>query len=345
MKIKKEGILLRKTGNGFENEGVLNPACYQEGDKVHMYYRAVREGNYSSLGYCLLDGPLKVEERWDKPVIIPEKNYESQGVEDPRIVKLEEKYYLTYSAYDNTNVFGALAVSSDLKVFYKKGLITPKLTYRQYKHLIECCNCLNEKYLFHYKIFKQHGLGPEVAKKLFVWDKNVIFFPEKIDGKFTFFHRIHPGIQLVQVDNLKQLTPSFWKDYMMNLSDHIVMDPEYSHESSHIGGGCPPVKTDKGWLIIYHAAEDHPHGYIYHAAAALLDLKNPLKVIGRLKKPLISPSYKWEKEGVVNNIIFPSGTAIFDERLYIYYGAADEHVAVASVDINELLEELIKSSI
>ena len=336
--------LLDKTELGFENDGVFNPAVYKspESDTVHVFYRAVRTGNYSSIGYCKLDGPTTIEERYDKPLIFPEFPYESQGIEDPRITKIEDTYYLTYSAYDNVNVLGTYATSKDLKSFEKHGIITPQFTYREYKHFLECsCDSLNEKYLFHYKIFKEHGLGPEVASKLLMWDKNLMFFPRKINGKFAMLHRIHPGIQLVLFEDFKELTREFWEDYIMNLEKHIVLDPKLYYESSHIGGGCPPIETKEGWLMIYHASQDTPSGFKYHASAALLDLDDPKKELARLTKPLISPSLKWEKEGVVNNIIFPTGTAIFGDDLYIYYGAADERVGVAKIKLDTLLTELL----
>ena len=343
LKVKKEGIILEKTQNGFESEAVFNPAAIREGKYVHLFYRAVRKGNYSTIGYCKLDGPLKVVERRKKPVLFPEKSYESQGMEDPRITKIEDTYYLTYSAYDNVKVSGAYATSSNLKTFRKHKIITPKFTYWEYKHFVECCTGLCDKYLFHYKIFKEHGLGRELTRKLYVWDKNIMFFPKKFDGKFALLHRIHPGIQIVFFSDFIELSNDFWKDYMMNLESHIVMDPELPYESSHIGAGCPPIETKDGWLLIYHAAEDTPEGFVYHASAALLDLHNPKKVLARLNEPLISPTYKWEKEGVVKNIIFPSGAVVFDDTLYIYYGAADSRVAAASVNLTELLTELKKS--
>ena len=98
--VKKEGILIAKTNLEFENEGVLNPAIIRDGDSVHMFYRAVQNGNISTIGYCKLDGPLTVVERWEKPFMIPEFEYESQGIEDPRIVKIDDVYYMTYTPYD-----------------------------------------------------------------------------------------------------------------------------------------------------------------------------------------------------------------------------------------------------
>lgn len=340
--VQKHGILLEKTNNGFENVATFNPAVIQVENYIHVFYRAVRNNNYSTIGHCILNGPVTIHERKIKPVLFPEKTFESQGCEDPRITKIEDVYYITYSAYDKINVFGTYATSSDLKTFTKHNIITPKITYREYKYLIECCTGLSEKYMYHYKLFKDHGLGKELAEKLYVWDKNIVLFPKKINGKFALLHRIYPGIQIVYFNDFSDLTVTFWKNYMMNLESHIVMDPKFPHESSHIGGGCPPIETEKGWLLIYHSAEVTANGFIYHASAALLDLKKPQKELARLNYPLISPSKSWEKEGVVNNVIFPSGAVIIEDTLYIYYGAADSRIAVASLKINELLTELLK---
>lgn len=343
IRAKKHGVLLDKTALGFENDGAFNPAAIEENGRLHLFYRAVRKGNYSSIGYAELKDPITVKKRNKKPLLIPEHPYESQGIEDPRITKIGDTFYMTYTAYNKINALGAVATSKDLKTFHKLGTITPRFTYREYNHMVECCPKLNDKYFFHYKIFKEHGLGPEVAEKLIVWDKNLMFFPKKINGKFALLHRIHPGIQIVYFNKIKDLNQAFWTDYFMSLERHIVMDPELKHESSHIGGGCPPLETPEGWLLIYHTAEDTPRGFVYHASAALLDLENPGIEIGRLARPLISPTFKWEKEGYVNNIIFPSGAIVKDDILYIYYGAADERVAVASIPVHDLLNALLNN--
>ena len=94
----KHGVILSKTDLEFENEGVLNPAAIREGNYVHLLYRAVSKGNHSSIGYCKLEGPLSVVERRETPLLSPEFDYESHGVEDPRIVKIEGLYYLSYTA-------------------------------------------------------------------------------------------------------------------------------------------------------------------------------------------------------------------------------------------------------
>jgi predicted GH43/DUF377 family glycosyl hydrolase len=116
--------------------------------------------------------------------------------------------------------------------------------------------------------------------------------------------------------------------------------PKLKHENCHIGAGCPPIETEQGWLFIYHSVQITAIGFVCHVCAALFDLENPKKLISRLKEPLFSPTEPWEKEGNTNNVVFPTGTAIFNDQLYIYYGAAGSRVAVASVNINSLLKEL-----
>lgn len=339
--VKKHGILLEKTHNPFENEGVFNPGVIQEGQMVHLFYRAVREGNFSTLGYCKLDGPLNVVERSVSPVFYPEHSSEFKGTEDPRITKIDDTYYLTYSAYDGVNVFGAYATSKDLKTFERKGIITPRFTYEEYAELIrKNFEKISDKHLMFSELYVRHNLGELMKSRVYVWDKNLMFFPKKIRGKFAVLHRLYPSIQLFYFEEIEELTHEFWIEYVTNLNKHIVLHPKCHFECSHIGGGCPPIETEDGWLLIYHAAETTADGLIYHAGAALMDLNNPTRLIKRLKHPLFSPTEPWEKEGIVNNVVFPTGTALFDGELYIYYGAADCCTAVASINLKDLLKEL-----
>jgi beta-1,2-mannobiose phosphorylase / 1,2-beta-oligomannan phosphorylase len=123
------------------------------------------------------------------------------------------------------------------------------------------------------------------------------------------------------------------------------MDPHYKHESSYIGGGCPPIETEHGWLLIYHGVEENSRGRIYSACAALLDLNDPSIELARLPYALFSPEYDWELNGEVNNVVFPTGTALFGNTLFIYYGAADSHIACASLSLSALLAELISYTV
>ena len=336
--IKREGIILECTDLNFESESVMNPAVIAEENTVHMLYRAVREGNYSTIGYCRLEGPLKVVQRNKEPLISPEFDYESQGVEDPRIVKIGDVYYLTYTAYDGMSAVGAYAVSGDLAHFEKKGVITSQFTFRQFKRLMMSHEHLIGKY---FRSYNKRESKTNSGKKIYLTDKNVVFFPRKINGKFYFMHRIKPDIQLVCVEKLEDLTTKFWTDYFIDFSNKILLKPQYDHEASYIGAGCPPIETPEGWLLIYHSVYDTPGGYVYSACAALLDLNDPSIELARLPYPLFTPDPDYELLGVVNRVCFATGTALFDDRLYIYYGAADKCIACISVKLQELVNELI----
>jgi predicted GH43/DUF377 family glycosyl hydrolase len=340
--IEKLGIILSPTDNEFENTGVLNPGIYQEGNTVHILYRAVQEGNYSTIGYARTEGPTKIVERAEKPIIYRDFEYEKQGVEDARIVKIEDTYYITYTAYDGVNALGALATSKALLNFEKHGIITPQVNYQQYESHVNCCNMtkLNPKYHEYYNLFTKIGLETDETRLL--RDKDVVLFPRKINGQFVLLHRIWPGIQIVKFDDWKDLTLSFWEDYLRNLTDHIILDPKDPYEMSYIGAGAPPIETPDGWLLIYHGVHETTTGKIYHAKAALLHLEKPEMEISRLPYPLFSPTKQWEIEGEVSDVVFPTGQALFGNDLYIYYGAADKYIAVAKLDINELLLELRK---
>jgi predicted GH43/DUF377 family glycosyl hydrolase len=245
---------------------------------------------------------------------------------------------MTYTGYDGTNARGALATSKDFMHLKKEGVIVPPITYAEFVFLAETAGKVNENYYRNYKFYYQ-AADPE--KKMMLWDKNVIFFPRRIHGNLVFLHRIRPGIQIVSVNSLKELTKEFWEHYFLHLEEHIVLDPVHSHESSYIGSGCPPIETEHGWLLIYHGVEETENGLVYSACAALLDLNDPSKELARLPYTLFTPEYDWELNGEVNNVVFPTGTALFGSTLFIYYGAADSLIACASISLPELIAELL----
>lgn len=342
MEVVKEGILLQKTNLFFENEGVLNPAVIQVGKRIHLFYRAVAKGNYSTIGYCELASPMQVKSRNETPLLFPQFEYELQGMEDPRIVHIEGLFYLTYTAFDGTNALGAYATSTDLVHWEKKGILVPQITYEEFKHFAESKGALNEKYS---RFNDYQASHVKQDRKVFLWDKNLIFFPRKINGQFCLIHRIKPDIQIVvSVAQLEDLTIEYWENYFLHFDDYVVLQPRFPHEVSYIGGGCPPIETEHGWLFIYHGVHDTVKGYVYSACAALLDLEHPEKELARLPYPLFFPEKQWELRGEVNNVCFPTGTVVNKDRLYIFYGAADERIAVVSVNLAELLAELLLHS-
>lgn len=338
VEVNKLGILLQKTSHSFESEGVLNPAVIKVDGTIHLFYRAVTKDNYSTIGYCLLSAPMFVVSRSESAVLFPQFSYEFQGLEDPRIVQIEKTFYLSYTAFDGINALGALATSTDLVNWKKHGIIVPQITYEEFKHFTASAGTIHEKYIRFNEYQKSHD---KQDKKLFLWDKNLVFFPRKIDNRFCFLHRIKPDIQIVvSVEKIEDLTIDFWQNYFLHFDEYIVLSPKYLHEVSYIGSGCPPIETEEGWLIIYHGVHDTIKGYVYAACAALLDLNFPQKELARLPYPLFFPEKDWELKGEVNNVCFPTGAIVEDDTLYIYYGAADERIAVASMSLKELLTEL-----
>lgn len=332
IKVTKYNVILKKTDLSFENEAVLNPATICEENNIHLFYRAVQKGNYSSIGYCSLKNPFKVAKRFEKPILSPEFDFESQGMEDPRIVKIDDLYYLTYTAFSGQNALGALATSKDLRHFKKEGLIVPEIKYSKFKQLVSNCK-ISPKYF-------EMNQG-----ELLLMNKDIIFFPRRINNKLFFLQRIKPDIQIVSVNNLKELTKEFWDNYFLHFDKNIMLAPMHSHEISYIGGGCPPIETKDGWVLIYHGASSAIDGsYIYSSCASLLDLDNPQKEIARLPYKLFTPDQEYELKGDVDKVVFPTGTILIKDTLFIYYGAADERIAIASLSLSELLAELLNST-
>ncbi|MDH3382299.1 MAG: pesticidal protein Cry7Aa [Flavobacteriaceae bacterium] len=340
--VEKLGIILSSTQREFENIAVTNPGIYQDNNTVHILYSATGKDHVSSIGYAYTEGPQKIIERNEKPIIKGELEYELKGVKNARIVKIEDTFYITYTSCDGNNQMGALATSKDLKEFQKHGVITPCISYEKYGQLIKNkCQNLSDKYFDHFQFFNRSGMADD--SNTFLRDKELIFFPKKINGQFVMLNRIYPSIQIVYFNHWEDLTISFWEEYLKNLTDYIVFEPDGVYEIGNIGLGCPPIETNYGWLLIYHSVQITATGNVYHVRAALLQIDEPQKILSKLYYPLFSPTQHWEKEDELNlGSLMPSGTAIFGDDLYIYYGASEKYVALAKLSLNELLIELVK---
>jgi beta-1,2-mannobiose phosphorylase / 1,2-beta-oligomannan phosphorylase len=337
IRVDKLGKILEPSLESFEIRSVLNPAIYQEGNTLHMIYRAIDENYISCLGYARLEGPMNVAERSGKPFLYPTLKIEKFGIEDPRIVKIDGTFYLTYVVHDGKNAISAYSYGEDLMNLNRGDVISPKIPYKEAGKIFSYSKLKDEYYFF--ESFYQKYCGGNVL----IWHKDCILFPEKIGGNFMMMQRILPDIQLVSFGDFSELSDKyFWIHNLMELGKYVVLEAEHGFESRHMGGGCPPIRTEYGWLIIYHSAQETNKKRVYYGGAALLDLEDPFKVVARLPYPLISPTEEYELSGTVNNVVFPTGTATFDNQLYIYYGAADKYIAVAKVGLNELLDELLK---
>lgn len=157
----------------------------------------------------------------------------------------------------------------------------------------------------YYRVSKRiiYLLTETIKENLYVWDKNVTFFSKKFNEKLIALHKLFSSIQIVSFKKKAELTKAFWKAHLKNLPDHIIIKPKHDHKT---------------------------------------DINYPVKAITRLPKPLIAPAEYYERHGYVNYVVSSTGTAIFDDLLYIYYGAAAT-AAVAPINLNDLLTELKKN--
>ena len=172
-------------------------------------------------------------------------------------------------------------------------------------------------------------------------NKDVVIFPEKIKGKYVALHRPEGFFSFSK--------PSIWISYSPDLvywgrEKSIIQPRPNSWEQERIGSGAPPIKTNKGWLEIYHGVRQKGHKKIYSAGAILLDLKNPEKILARspINKPLFAPTEKHEKKGFISNVVFPTG-AIMDlnkKDLLVYLGGADSVISVKKLRLKDILNHM-----
>ena len=137
----------------------------------------------------------------------------------------------------------------------------------------------------------------------------------------------NPAIWLSESDDLLH-----WDNYI------LLMQGETSWEDKKIGAGTPPIKTKDGWLVLYHGVSKKDDAY--RVGAILLDLNNPYKIIARTKDYLMEPEEEYETNGYYNGCVFPTAVVPKDGTLYIYYGAGDKVVCLATVNEEKLLKYL-----
>jgi len=165
---------------------------------------------------------------------------------------------------------------------------------------------------------------------------DVCIFPEKIGGRYAALHR--PVPRMMGQPNMWLA----WSPDLLSWGDHrFVMGVRPGKwDSARIGAGAVPVKTDRGWLEIYHGATDRN---VYCLGAALLDEEKPYLVLGRSPTPILKPSASYERMGFMPNVVFTCGAAADGDRLTIYYGCCDEGMAAAEVSIRQVLKSLRRS--
>lgn len=311
-------ILEKNSQNPWEQGSVLNPSVIYENGIFRMVYRATNDthadipGKYmSSIGYAESTDGVHFT-RSPEPLIHPDQDYEKRlGCEDPRVTKIEDTYFLYYTAVSEAEngdniVRIALATSKDFKNWDKHGIVGPGHTS----------------------------------------SKAAILFPDKIEGKYVMFYTWMPDSPLSSImearfDNLEDVQKppeGFMVDEMDRFEDNVVFrPPENTFRGAEVG--AVPIRTQDGWLFIYCNANtaDHPEWTI---GAALLDLNDPRKILSQTDEPILRPETDTEMHGIVNNVTFPEGAVVVGDELYVYYGSGDQGICLATCKLEDLLSEL-----
>lgn len=353
LKLQRLGQIMEpEPGNPMEVEGVLNPAAIRGPDgMLYLFPRLVAKGNYSRIGIArvLFDDkgdPVGVERLGI--ALEPEAAYElrsdgSGGCEDARITFVEplQSYLMSYTALSPKGPRIAFAISKDM---------------------------------FHWKRLGLASFAPyNGIDFVHVDDKDASFFPEAIPnhaGKMQMAILHRPLFQSTRPEEtVYQPEPrvedidyeSIWISYCPMPSfvpgqDHIglfnshhrLATPVSPWERLKIGGGTPPILTKHGWLIIYHGVSkiesegNHGNQFCYSAGIMILSKEHPQVMHYRSLEPVLKPELINERQGIVNNVVFPTGIDRRDDldmpdRFDIYYGMADDRIGVARLDLPEIL--------
>ena len=288
-----ETPILSPQGTTWESAGTFNPAVVRYGSKFVMLYRAQDAAGTSRLGYAESSDGIHFSRRAE-PVLSPEADYEKDGgVEDPRLQKFGDTYYLTYTGYNKKDAQLCLATSRALIHWERKGVILPA-----------------------YKGNWNKG-----------WTKSGAIVPEKIDGKYWMYWL---G---TAADKTDQMGISYSSDLLhwIEASETPVLPRRPGKfDSRVVEPGPPPILTDRGIVLIYNGADDH---LVYRTGIAVFDRRDPRKLLSRSAEPVFAPQKEWEKIGQVPNVVFAEGMARRGNRWLFYYGGADKYVGVAEAPV------------
>jgi predicted GH43/DUF377 family glycosyl hydrolase len=276
-------------GDGWESAGTFNPSVVSHNGAVVMLYRAQDRNGVSRLGYATsTDGTHFV--RRPEPILSPETAYEADGgLEDPRLVKIGDTYYLTYTGYNKKAAQLCLATSSDLVHWDRKGVILPAYQGRW-------------------------NVG---------WTKAGAIVPERIDGRYWMYFLGTAADKTDQMGLAYSVDLLHWTEA---LDVPVLPRRPGRFDSRVVEPGPAPVVTADGIVLIYNGADD---ALVYRTGIVRFDRTDPRKVVSRTDTPVFAPQAEWEKAGQVPNVVFAEGMVRQGNRWLLYYGAADKYVGVA----------------
>lgn len=332
-------ILKPNPENQWEERCVLNPAVIydEERQEFIMLYRAAGNDkrHQIKLGLATSKDGINFVRQGNKPVFEGSHEEADGGcVEDPRLMKIGDIYYLTYAArayapgqywleeyvegvtkapryLDETDV-----IADEIPKFAKDNITVTYLAATK-----------------DFKVFKKFGRITEAT----VDDRDVFLFPEKVNGKYCMISR--PKFKDANV-KMPSIWISFGDDLIEYEKPELLMTGKEWWETQRMGGGTPPIKTDKGWFMLYHGVDDKG---VYRVGAVLLDLDNPKKIIARTKDFLMEPDQDFELQGLYEGCVFPTGAVVKDGLLYVYYGCADMYIGLATCNFDELICHLVEN--
>jgi predicted GH43/DUF377 family glycosyl hydrolase len=321
-------ILTPNPANRWENLVVSNPGVILDGGVFYMLYRAAGDDKEHVIRFGLAtstDG-FHFQRVSDAPVFCPSDDGPDSGcVEDARIVKFGDTFYVTY-AYRPLSPGQYWTFPHDMVLKPDADAFAPMAWSENLGNTGLACTR-------DFRHFRRLGRLTSAVQD----DRDVILFPEKIGGKFAMLHRpkhtaatAYPSIWLKFSDDLLN-----WESQ----EDHLLIEGRPGSKEEKIGGSTPPILTDRGWLVLYHGVADGGLAD-YTVWAMLLDRNNPLKVLARTPEPILEPKLPYEREGLYPGCVFPTGNVVKDGTLYVYYGAADKYVGVATCRIDDLLNYL-----
>ena len=286
--------------------------------------------------------------------------YAVQTVHNAGMVKVRDKYIMLFRSHLDTgrSIIG-LAESVDGYAFtvHAQPFITPAQTgvFREYEAFgVEDprISCIDGMYYITYSAYSKHGVRIGLAKTTDFSSierisliteadyRNVVIFPEKINGRYVRLDRPHSAISpwAIWISYSKDLI--YWGE-----SELIMMPVPYHWDEMKIGPGATPIKTEHGWLSIYHGVFPTMDGAIYRLGVALHDLENPAKIIGVGDSWILQPEDPWEVTGYVHNVVFTCGAiAEPDGSVKIYWGGADAVMCVGTARIDDLVDRCLNHS-
>jgi beta-1,2-mannobiose phosphorylase / 1,2-beta-oligomannan phosphorylase len=314
---------------------VFNPGVLYEDGRFYLYERAAGQLRpfHCFIGMLESDDGVHFHHVSDRPVLTPEMAGSRCGsVQDPRVVKIDDRYLMTYAFRPyawNSHPTGVGVPESFEPTF-------PGFSGRPEENMTRSGIAVSMD-----RVTWQHLCWP-TPKELD--DRDVILFPEKIRGRYALLRR---PLQFVG-PNFGTDYPGIWICYSEDLEQwtqpELVIKPEFGWEDNRIGGSTPPIKTERGWLVLYHGVENQDPSrrrVCYRIGALLLDLEDPTKVIARTREPIMEPETYYERFGLyIPNVIFPTGNVVVEGTIYLYYGVCDTAIALATAKLADLLELL-----